>query len=124
MNATTSTAIQSVFVLVLENRSFDHMLGFSAITGIDAVSGQRRTIDGVVSTETNIYQGKSYLVSHPADYAMPADPGHEFMDVLVQLAGEECVIPARGSLLSDQQQWFCGQLRGQHQPQAHAGGPG
>ena len=96
MNAIASTAIQSVFVLVLENRSFDHMLGFSAITGIDAVSGQRRAIDGVVGTETNIYQGKSYLVTHPADYAMPAVPGHEFMDVLVQLAGGNASYPPGG----------------------------
>ena len=28
--------IEHVFVLVLENRSFDHMLGYSGITGTDA----------------------------------------------------------------------------------------
>ena len=28
--------IEHVFVLMLENRSFDHMLGFSGITGKDA----------------------------------------------------------------------------------------
>jgi phospholipase C len=27
--------VRNVFVLMLENRSFDHMLGFSAITGFD-----------------------------------------------------------------------------------------
>jgi phospholipase C len=30
---------QHIFVLMLENRSFDHMLGFSGITGVDAVTG-------------------------------------------------------------------------------------
>jgi phospholipase C len=34
-----ANGIQHVFVLMLENRSFDHMLGFSGITGIDASSG-------------------------------------------------------------------------------------
>lgn len=91
-----STPVQFVFVLVLENRSFDHLLGFLAITGIDALSGQRRGIDGLVDTETNTYQGTSYPVTHPADYAMPADPGHEFTDVLVQLAGEHASYPPGG----------------------------
>jgi phospholipase C len=66
VNATASTGIQHVFVLVLENRSFDHMLGFSGITGVDAVSGERRSIDGVAGTETNSYQGNAYPVTHPA----------------------------------------------------------
>jgi phospholipase C len=56
-----------VFVLVLENRSFDHMLGFSGITGTDAVNGERRSIEGLVGTEANSYQGRSYPVTHPAD---------------------------------------------------------
>ena len=30
--------IKHVFVLMLENRSFDHMLGVSPFTGIDAVT--------------------------------------------------------------------------------------
>jgi hypothetical protein len=39
-----------VFVLMLENRSFDHMLGFSGITGTDAVSGQTMKIAGLTGT--------------------------------------------------------------------------
>lgn len=96
MNATASTPIQQVFVLVLENRSFDHMLGFSGITGTDALNGQHRSIDGLVGTETNNYQGQSYPVTHPADYAMRVDPGHEFSDVLLQLAGENAAYPEGG----------------------------
>jgi len=34
-----SNPIQHVFVLMLENRSYDHMLGFSNLAGIDAVTG-------------------------------------------------------------------------------------
>ena len=33
-------SVQHVFVLMLENRSFDHMLGFSMISGRDAETGQ------------------------------------------------------------------------------------
>src|SRR6516162_1321162 len=39
--------IKHVFVVMLENRSFDHMLGLSNIQGIDAMSGQPTTIDGL-----------------------------------------------------------------------------
>ena len=31
--------LRHIVVLMMENRSFDHMLGFSGISGIDAVSG-------------------------------------------------------------------------------------
>ena len=68
MKAIASTPIQFVFVLVLENRSFDHMLGFSRITGTDAVNGERRSIQGLVGTEANSYRGRSYPVTHPADF--------------------------------------------------------
>jgi phospholipase C len=44
-----ASAIQHVFVLMLENRSFDHMLGFSGITGTDAVSGSPTEIAGLTT---------------------------------------------------------------------------
>jgi phospholipase C len=39
-----AAAISNIFVLMLENRSFDHMLGFSEITGTDAVSGEKSPV--------------------------------------------------------------------------------
>lgn len=39
--------IEHVFVLMLENRSFDHMLGFSGLKGTDAVTGKPTKINGV-----------------------------------------------------------------------------
>jgi phospholipase C len=81
--------IEHVFVLMLENRSFDHLLGFSGISGTDAACGVQTTVKGLAGTETNSYQGKVSTVSHPADYAMVVDPGHEFTDVLCQLCGTE-----------------------------------
>jgi len=79
--------IDHVFVLMLENRSFDHLLGFSGISGTDAVSGMPTRVRGLAGTETNSYQGRVSTVSHPADYAMVVDPGHEFGDVRCQLCG-------------------------------------
>jgi phospholipase C len=79
--------IQHVFVLMLENRSFDHLLGFSGLVGTDAVSGLRTAVNGLTGKETNPNTGGVATVSQPADYAMEVDPGHEFSDVLCQLSG-------------------------------------
>jgi phospholipase C len=89
--------IQNVFVLMLENRSFDHLLGFSQISGTDAVTGQQTTVKGLMGTESNSYKGVSATVSHPADFAMVVDPGHEFPDVLCQLCGPNATYPRGGS---------------------------
>ncbi|MFL5657881.1 MAG: alkaline phosphatase family protein [Ktedonobacteraceae bacterium] len=43
-----ANGIHHVFVLMLENRSFDHMFGFSGIKGTDAVSGNATQIMGLV----------------------------------------------------------------------------
>jgi phospholipase C len=82
-----NAAISNIFVLMLENRSFDHMLGFSGIAGINGLSG----------TESNAYKGKSYPVTQPADAAMPVDPGHEFTDVVMQLCGATASYPSGGT---------------------------
>jgi phospholipase C len=131
--------IDHVFVLVLENRSFDHMLGFSGIVGTDALTGGATSVNGLalagssllqlarswredrvsgivvkrgdtwppstpVSVRallaagmSNIFNGLSYPVTRPADYAMPVDPGHEFLDVVMQLAGPGAVYPFGGA---------------------------
>ncbi len=79
--------IQHIFVLMLENRAFDHMLGFSGITGMDAVTRTPTALHGLSGTETNTWNGKTGEVSQPADDVMVVDPGHEFSDVLCQLSG-------------------------------------
>jgi phospholipase C len=88
--------INHVFVLMLENRSFDHMLGFSAITGIDAVTKQPTKINGLSGKEINSYLGVDYPVKQPADFLMPVDPGHEFSDGVEQLCGPDKTYPAGG----------------------------
>jgi phospholipase C len=91
-----TTAIEHIFVLMLENRSFDHMLGFSGITGTDAVTGQPTAINGLSGTETNVANGKTFTVVRGAANTMPHDPKHEFPDVLLQLCGPGAVYSPGG----------------------------
>jgi phospholipase C len=79
--------ISNIFVLMLENRSFDHMLGFSGIGGINGLTG----------TESNTHNGQRYTVTQPADAFMPVDPGHEFTDVVKQLCGASASYPQGGT---------------------------
>src|SRR6185437_3049907 len=48
-----SSGIKHIFVLMLENRSFDHMLGFSDITGTDAKTGKPTKTERLKGTESN-----------------------------------------------------------------------
>ena len=105
-----NNAIQHVFVLMLENRSFDHMLGFSALSGLDAVSGELTLMNGLKGDESNIFDGKIYTVSPTADYAMQADPGHDFPTSCTSSADRTRCIERR-RLSVDQQQRVCSILR-------------
>src|SRR6266851_1010352 len=81
--------IEHVFVLMLENRSFDHMLGFSALRGTDAETAGPTQIDGVDQTTYEIDPTDGTVVPQAsADLTMVGpDPRHEFEDVLLQLGG-------------------------------------
>jgi phospholipase C len=92
-----SGQIQHVFVLMLENRSFDHMLGFSGLTGTDATTGAPTKINGLSGSESNVYNGQPFPVSPGAPDRMPADPGHEFSNVLLQLCGQGASYPSGGA---------------------------
>lgn len=83
--------IRNIFVLLLENRSFDHMLGFSGISGKDAVTGAETRVRGLTGSESNGYRGASYLVGKPFHEPIAVDPAHEFLDVLEQLCGTQAV---------------------------------
>jgi phospholipase C len=84
----TWSKIEHVFVLMLENRSFDHMLGHSGINGIDAQTGARTAVDGLNGTESNSHNGTAHNVSRGASDTALHDPGHGFSAVLEQLCGE------------------------------------
>jgi phospholipase C len=94
-NTTPTGPIKHVFVLMLENRAFDHMLGFAGIQGTDSVSGEPTHVDDL--TQGGPFQNQNpdtndqlVNVSSPADFFLNGtdpDPGHEFNDALVQLCG-------------------------------------
>jgi phospholipase C len=87
-------AIEHVFVVMLENRSFDHMLGFSGLRGSEARSGEPTSIKGLTGSESNLLpSGERVGVSAGADFILPVDPGHEFEDVLEQLCGAAATYP-------------------------------
>jgi phospholipase C len=88
--------IEHVFVLMLENRSFDHLLGFSGIAGKDAATAGPTEINGLKGGESNSFNGQTYAVSPGADYRMPTDPNHEFPDVLHQLCGPAATYQSGG----------------------------
>jgi phospholipase C len=88
--------ITNLFVLVLENRAFDHMLGFSGITGTDAVTGKSTSLNGLKGSESNSFNGATFTVSKPAEFSMAVGPGHEFPDALEQLCGPGAQYPSGG----------------------------
>jgi phospholipase C len=85
--------IEHVFVLMLENRSFDHMLGFSGITGTDPDGNPtvfNPGFDPMTTGNTNPVTNATVLVSTGADFQLKdvdEDPGHDFEDTMLQLCG-------------------------------------
>jgi phospholipase C len=99
--------IQHVVVLMLENRSFDHMLGF--------MGSPDYPIDGLTGNEWNprdpahIDPTQEVRVSNDAGFVFGHDPGHSFHDVNLQLfdnpAGPPATsLPNAGFILSYSQQ--------------------
>jgi len=62
--------VDHVVVMMLENRSFDHMLGYLSLTG------RRPDIDGLRPGLANQYQERSYPVHHLGTTALDLDPDH------------------------------------------------
>src|SRR5262249_8700322 len=69
------SVIKHLFVLVMENRSFDHLLGFQGITGYDAGTGATTKADDLTALTPeshhfvqpyNDYDGKRYTVESTA----------------------------------------------------------
>ncbi len=60
--------IKHIVILMLENRSFDHMLGYQKLRG--------RPVNGLTPEMNNTYNGANYLVSHLSDTQFELDPCH------------------------------------------------
>jgi phospholipase C len=92
-------AIQHIVVLMLENRSFDHMLGFMRNTDYP--------IDGLTGNEWNprdpahIDPTQEVRVSNDAGFIFSYDPGHSFHDVNLQLFDNPTGPPATSYQMPD-----------------------
>ncbi len=94
-------SIDHIFVLMLENRSFDHMLGFSGITGVDLKGNPTLFNEGFHTGLSNVDPVTlgTFAVTTPADFNLSRardanmqptgdkDPAHEFDNTLTQLCG-------------------------------------
>lgn len=94
--------IDHIFVLMMENRSFDHVFGFSPILGLDPKKGIYREINNVRNYPPScaaslIGGGERTIAATPdAHYQLAGDhedPAHEFVDIMRQLCGD--ITPAQ-----------------------------
>ena len=81
---TSFRGIKRFVVLMLENRSFDHLFGF--------LKASNPQVAGLTGTEFNQKDPNSpgdppITVRRASTFVMPFDPAHEFYDVQVQLYG-------------------------------------
>jgi phospholipase C len=75
--------IDHIVVLMLENRSFDHMLGYLSL------EGGRGDIDGLREEFANDHGGRRYPVRRLETTAIPDDPDHSASSVDLQVGGGE-----------------------------------
>jgi phospholipase C len=73
--------VEHIVVLMLENRSFDHMLGYLSL------EGGRGEVDGLQAGFANEHDGRSYLIHHLDSTAIADDPDHSADAVDLQLGG-------------------------------------
>jgi phospholipase C len=92
-----TSVIKHLFVLMMENRSFDHLLGFQGITGKDAQTGAATKAEDLAEPRvatlrqpSNEFANLRYTVSPTAgDRTFDThDVKHQFPDVLMQLSGQ------------------------------------
>jgi phospholipase C len=74
--------VDHIVVLMMENRSFDHMLGYRKLTGAS------NDVDGLTGTETNRDAGGNpHKVTRLTTTSFITDPGHGWTDVAGALPG-------------------------------------
>jgi len=85
-----AATIEHLVVLMMENRSFDHMLGY--------LRADDYPIDGLRGDESNTdSSGQAVTVSATARNSgdLTADPSHDFEDVVEQMFGTKAPPPGR-----------------------------
>ena len=82
-----SSRIENVVVLMLENRSFDHMLGYHA--GVNGLKGNEYNL--LDPTKPISAANPAFYVSNGEPFAIPVgeEPGHSFTDANWQVYSNE-----------------------------------
>jgi len=82
--------VEQIVVLMLENRSFDHMLGYLSLDAADGGRG-RTDIDGLKAGMSNEHDGATYAVHHLTRTAFEPfeDPDHSGDATSLQMADGE-----------------------------------
>ena len=73
--------VDHIVVLMMENRSFDHMLGYLSL------EGGRRDVDGLRTGLANEHQGRRYRVHHLDTTVIAEDTDHSASSVDLQIGG-------------------------------------
>src|ERR1700761_6137936 len=78
--------IDTIVVAIMENRSFDHMLGYLSLDGTKSVEGLRAD-KAWQSSFANEYAGTSYTVSPIVPGTLPcSDPQHDRQSIALQIS--------------------------------------
>jgi phospholipase C len=79
--ATALQQIDHIFILMMENRSFDHILGY-----LDAANPKITGIaNATAAGYANLLNATSYAPAPRIDLAVPVDPLHEREDIRSQM---------------------------------------
>jgi phospholipase C len=76
----TLASIDHIVVLTMENRSFDHMLGYLSLPA-DKGGHSRSDVDGLTGAESNTYRGTTFPVFPLTDTIFAPDPPHGYEPV-------------------------------------------
>ncbi|MEC4682205.1 MAG: alkaline phosphatase family protein [Nitrospirota bacterium] len=87
----TSSGVRHIVVLMLENRSFDHMLGYLKKTDQDLeglTGSESNPTDPALSDQGPVEQVLVSKLSGTQGYVTDPDPAHEYPDVTLQIFGQ------------------------------------
>jgi phospholipase C len=73
--------VDHIVVLMLENRSFDHMLGYLSLEGACG------DVDGLRAEFASEHDGRTYPIHHLGSTAIADDPDHSASSVDLQIGG-------------------------------------
>ncbi|MDC6256174.1 alkaline phosphatase family protein [Ralstonia solanacearum] len=99
-------------MLMLENRSYDNIFGWSDLQGLtpDGVPTRADGLSGKPQFVNIGVNGNACSVDKDAPYQLNVDLGHEFLDVLVQMSGNPDAAMSKGQYPTLARQRQCSRL--------------